>query len=126
MADTHSGSQTGPVYCLGLIAVTTAGTPVPLSTNVPTTGAFGTASSPNPVMCNKIRVRTPSTNTGFIYLVINGGSKSVSTSVVLAVPPGTVDELALTPLNNGLSLEAFSLDADTSGNSAYVTAVMGL
>jgi hypothetical protein len=125
MALTLSGSPTGPVYSLGLITVTTAGTPVLLSSaGVSLTSGFGTAANPSPICCLKIRVHPLSSNTGRFYLVFKGGNKGTSYNVALVAEPGITEELAFPQLSNGLLLTSYNADADVSGNAAYVTAII--
>ena len=118
------GSPSGPLYPLGPIAVATPGTPVPLSQNVPITTAFGTSTSPAPMVATKLIFSAPSSNTGLIYLCFKGGSKALGNSVILALIPGQVFILESPQLSNPFMLNQLVIDADVATNFVYVTAVI--
>ena len=118
------GSTTGIFYPLGLISVTTAGTPVLLSANVPITTAFGSANSQAPMCANQLIFSCPGSNTGLIYLVFKGGSKASGNSVILTLTPGQTYTLQSPQLSNPFLLTNYALDADVNANTCYVTAVI--
>jgi hypothetical protein len=120
-----NGSNTGPLYGLGLIVVAAAGTPVLLSAGgASLTNGFGTAASPSPIVCSQIRVKALSSNAGLFYLLFKGGNKAVPLTVALAVEPGRTETLWVPGLSNNFELQAYTADADTSGNSAFIVAVI--
>jgi hypothetical protein len=133
------GNSMGPLYPLGLLTVAAAGTPLALSTNVSGDTGFGTPSTgiaplttkgvPSPVMCNKIIVHALVGNSGAnIYLVFKGQGAAAGggTSVIMVIPKGTTQILSM-PENAGnpVSIDRLAIDADTTGDKAYVTLVMG-
>jgi hypothetical protein len=101
---------------LGKIAVTTAGTPVPLSTS--------------PLLCWKVRVQALVGETGKVYLgdtTMTAGT--ANTGVIKQFWPtggggGVADSIEITaPQDSGnvLDLSRFRLDAQVSGEGALVT-----
>lgn len=127
------GSPTGIIYPLGLIVVSTPGTPVALSQNVPITTGFGTAANPAPMRANEIvfkaRGGTSGTgsnvaNTGNIYIIWGkNGSRTVQNSILMDLAPGNGFVLSSAAFNNPLSLDQVFIDADT-GNDAVRVFVM--
>ena len=119
------GSVYGPVYPLGKITVTTAGTPIALNINVPVIDKTGTNT---PLKCAKIKVMADPGNTAAksIYLIFTGQAAAASsgTSVCLQVPPGQERTLETANLEPLFSVDKFSLDADVNGLVAFVTLVM--
>ena len=118
------------IWPLGLITVTTAGTPVNLNTRVGAQKAVaGTRQYPSRV--RQIIFSTPGgttgrPNAGNIYISYQGATKSDVNNVVLVIPPG-----AQYSIPHGLGLEQaaivpdnFSVDADVNGDGVYVSAVV--
>lgn len=130
------GSTSGPVYPLGLITVTTAGTVVALTVNVPLDTAWGTATGGIPglttsgkrsTLCaNRIVCMAPSSNTGDVYLVFKGQAAGTAggSSVILSIPKGQVRVLESPQLSNPFQLDQFGVDADTNGDKLYVTTII--
>lgn len=123
---TPFGSALGPIYPLGLISVTTAGTPVALTVNVVGTTAFGTPASPAPLSANQIIVMAPSTNTGDVQLVFKSQAATAGSgaSVILNVPKGAAMKLESPQLSNPFAIAQLGLDATSSGDKAYITLVI--
>jgi hypothetical protein len=122
------GSPTGPLYPLGQIVVTTAGTPVPLSVNVSVNDAFGTVANPSPLKCCKVIVSADPGNTAnkSVYLCFAGqaAAQGNGTSVILQVPTGTTRILESQNLQAIFTVNSFTLDADVNGSKAFVTLQM--
>lgn len=115
----------GPFQPLGLITVTTAGTPVSLSQNI---GAYYSATGKSEyAMCfNQIWVLASSTNTGNIYLTSPGQPASNTSAIIWQLAPGAFVFIgADSPSRNMYDLNSFSIDATTNGNSAQVTGIVG-
>ena len=130
------GNNSGPVYPLGLFTVTTAGTVILLSANVPLITAWGTAvggiaglttSGQRSTLCaNRIICMAPSANTGDVYLVYKGQAAATAggSSVILSIPKGQVRVLESPQLSNPFQLDQFGVDADTNGDKLYITTVI--
>lgn len=118
------GAPTGPVYSLGLITVTTAGTPVLLSQNVPTTSGFGTSATPSPIVCNRLFIFNK--GSGNLFLVHKGTTAAANngTGVVLVVGPSSYGWIEYPQLSNPFALTNYELDTDTNGTAGYVTAII--
>lgn len=123
MSAKYFGSPSGPIYPLGLITVTTAGTPVALTANVSGNGAFGTSASPAPIVANQIIVSAPAANTGDIQLIFTGQAAATGsgTSVIMNVPKGTTQFLRSPNLSNPFTVTGMSLDGTHSGDTAWVS-----
>lgn len=118
-----NGIPTGPIYSLGLITVTTAGTPVELSQNVSTTTGFGTAASPSPLVFYKIIV-TNNSASGTLFLIHKGSGAATANSgvgVILAVAPGATGWFDAPQTSNPFDITKMQADSDVSGTAAYVT-----
>ncbi len=120
----NRGNPTGPTYGLGTITVATAGTPVALTANSVTTGSFGTAASPSPIVAQQIRIFAPTSNNGNIYLVHKGGTAASTENIAMVIAPGTTEILSSPQLSNPFSLQAYQLDADASGNQGIISLVI--
>jgi hypothetical protein len=146
------GSPSGPIFPFGKITVVAPGTPIGLSTTptlgaqslagtgtVPSTTGFGTpaaglpgstlAGLPSQVVCMGLLLTCPASNNGLTYLCFIGtsgqpGSKNVPNSIVLGLGPGQFFPLMVPNLTNILMPGMFCVDADTGGNSMYVTALI--
>lgn len=115
----------GPFWPLGLITVTTAGTPVHLDVNI---GNYysATGKSEYGASFNQIWVYASTTNTGNIYLVSPGQNASNTGAIIWTLAPGGFIFIgADSPARNMYGLNSFDIDATTSGNSAQVTGVVG-
>jgi hypothetical protein len=123
---------------LGLFTVATAGTVIPLTTNVKTTNAFGTPAAGvsglttvgqlAPITANQIICMAPSANTGDVYLVFKGQAAAGTggTSVVLSIPKGTTQILRAPQMSNPFQVDVLGVDAATNGDKLYVTLVIGV
>ena len=118
------GNPLGPFYPLGRITVTTPGTPVPLNINVPTTTAFGTTTSPAPVVAHNFTITSLAANPGYTYIVYASGSKNLPNSILLMLPPGG-SPFMFTMYNNTLQPNEWAVDADTAGNALQISCVIG-
>lgn len=145
------GNSAGPLYPFGKLTVAVPGTPIGLSTtqslgaqavaggNVPSTTGFGTPAGgilqesttglPAQMVCNGLFLFTPSTNNGLTYLCFAGtaaqpGNKNVPNSVILALPPNFFFPFVLGNASNPFMPGMFVVDADTAGNSLWVTAII--
>lgn len=115
----------GPFWPLGLITVTTAGTPVSLSQNV---GAYYTATGKSEYAAsfNQIWVFASSTNTGNIYLVAPGQPASNTGAIIWQLAPGGFIFIGADATSrNRYDLNSFMIDTATNGNTAQVTGVVG-
>lgn len=115
---------------LGKITVTTAGTPVLLSTNCgPQAGQVTTGPTP-PLSGQPFRgivlTAPASGNTGNVYLLPRGKTASNTESIIAAIEPGTTVPIPYGTLwGSGILPENFVLDADTNGNFVYGYGVRG-
>lgn len=115
----------GPFQPLGLITVTTAGTPVPLTQNIGTYYA-AEGKSEYALQFNQIWIFAPATNTGALYLVLPGQPATNTDAIIWQLAPGTSIQIGSdSPARNVYGLNSFWLDAATSGNTAQVTGVVG-
>lgn len=109
---------------LGKITVTTAGTPVLLSTNCGVqAGQVGTGPFPAQVGAafRGIVLQAPASgNTGNVYLMPRGVAATTTAQIIAVIEPGqTVPIPYGVLLSSGILPENFSLDADTNGNYVY-------
>lgn len=110
---------------LGLITVATVGTPVSLSSLI---GPYYTAQGKSEYAMSfcQIWVRASTANTGVIYLTAPGQAASNTGAILWFLNPGEYIFIgADAPSRNQFSLESFSLDTATNGNSAIVTGLVG-
>lgn len=123
---TPFGSPTGPIFPLGLLTVATAGTPIPLTTNVSGNTAFGTPASPSLICANQIIICNPSGSLSDVQLCYVGqaAASGSGTSVILNIPMGTTLKLEAPNLSNPFQINRLRLDATTSGAAAYITLVI--
>jgi hypothetical protein len=127
MAQDHYGSVYGPFWPFGLITVSTPGTPVPLTQNFTSQqSAFTpTGKSEYAVTFNQFWVEASSTNTGNIYLVAPGGNKTITNSVLFVLTPGQYIFINVPAVNrNVLGINDMIIDADTAGNSCWITGMV--
>lgn len=116
----------GPFQPLGLITVTTAGTPVALDSNLASNYYSAKGKSEYAISFNQIWLKATSTNTGNIYLVLPGQVASNTSAIIWALGPGEFIFIGADALSrNNYGLNAFMLDATTSGNTVLVTGVVG-
>lgn len=116
----------GPFQPLGLITVTTAGTPVGIDTNLASNYYSATGKSEYAITLNQVWVKATSTNTGNIYLVLPGQPASNTGAIIWALGPGEFIFIGSDALSrNTYGFNSFMLDATTNGNSAIVTGVVG-
>lgn len=131
------GSTQGPIYPLGKFTIAAAGTTQQLNANVKVTDATGTLStgvpgtstqgSPTPMKCANLKINTPISNTGNIYLLFKSGVSAVASpnAIILIIPPGQERELPILPTANGYVLDQLILDTDVAAQVCYVTAFIG-
>lgn len=136
MAATAWGNRDSGAFPLGLLTVTTPGTPIPLSTNVslntvwgtPTGGVHGltTSGSPSTLNCNVVKVMAQPGNSGPVFLVYKGQGYNGTggTSVILAVPPGDQREIVSYSGTRPFQVDQMGLDAVNASDAAYVTVVL--
>ena len=134
------GNVNGPFYPLGKFTVT-PGAPQALSTNVPITDVSGTPSggiqpqtvkgSPSPLKVGELKVMTPASNTGNIFIITKGpggadtAAGNSGVPVLLAVPPGHVESLQCSQTANGFTLDQVAVDADTAaGQVCWINAII--
>jgi hypothetical protein len=89
------------------ITVPTPGTAVPLVST--------------PTKCARIRVETPSGNTGNIYFGIKSVVGSTNTGVISVIAKGTGYEIQSQTDSDLFHAEDYALDAATANDGAYVT-----
>ena len=103
---------------LSLKTVTTAGTPVQVSTTN--------------IRCSQITIQplrglgastvAPTQNSGYIYLMNSSTAKgAASTNIVAALASGADAVMLRAEQINGFNLADFYLDADTSGDGAIIS-----
>jgi len=144
MANSVLQSKRGPIWPLGSIVVTSAGTPVnlmslvdPTSVNAPQTATPGTAGADEyTVKCNQIiiqGVRSNSgngltNNTGNIYLILKGkGSNNRTDTGCIIAQIATGQTLVIAPA--AMNVEVFNpyllwLDADNANDAGQVTLII--
>ena len=116
---------------LGLLTVTTAGTPVLLSTNcgAQSGGVGGTQTSPPKFgrAFRQIQLTCPISNSGFVYLLPRGKTASGNPEAIMAaIAPGETQPFPYgESVSSGLVPENLVLDADTSGSVVYGCAFRG-
>lgn len=116
------GNIKGPHYGLGRINVAVPGTPAPLNQNFTTNDPF--ASSAVPASANTLIFSAPATNTGTVFVVFKGGTKTNLNSIVLSIAPGQTVELSIAAPANIFSLAEYLIDANNAGDGCYVSAVV--
>lgn len=117
----------GPYWPLGRITVATPGTPVPLTQNLNAAGLayVPTGTSQYAAAFNQILVRAAVANTANIYIVVPGGSKNDTNSIIAFLQPGEFIYIGNSARNlNTFGLTDFLIDADTAANYAQVTGVV--
>lgn len=142
MAGTPFVIPTGGFWPLGKITIATAGTPVPINTNVGAQGQGTSQGAGQPLkMSSRIRglmfSQPLTTTTGKKIYVMKAGYKATQTNGIIAVitcgtstvaatdpqpillPPGCLLDGAMP------TIDFFTLDADESGASVQVTAIYG-
>jgi hypothetical protein len=115
----------GPFQPLGLITVTTPGTPIPIYQNI---GSYYTATgaSAYAMSFNQVWIRATAANTGAIYLVAPGGSLNNTGSIIWYLNPGEYIFIGADALSrNTYALGDFLIDGATTGNSCTVTGIVG-
>lgn len=130
MAVTAFKSPVTGLWPLGAVTVATAGTAVPLNTNVgPQTEGPGLRPSGN---VRQLVFMCPTTgNTGLVYILRNQKGQTVSKATPLVVVgiigPGQTLSLpnGSMGLSSAVNIDDYSVDADTSANVVYTTAVVG-
>lgn len=112
------GNSTGPVYPFGKSIVAVSGTPVALSSagTVPLTTGFGTSASKSPIVCNQIVFQANPSNTGNVYVLLNGGDKTKPNSWLAILQPGQSFTLGNGSLTNTYNPQLIQVDADTSAD----------
>jgi hypothetical protein len=128
MAIDHYGSVNGPFYPFGAITVATPGTPVPLSQNFTTQqqAYLPTGNSEYALNFNQLYVYAPTSNTGNIYLVAQGGSKTITNSILFILPPGQFFFFGTAaPNRNVFGVLDIWVDADTASNTCQATGIKG-
>jgi hypothetical protein len=139
MANSIHIDKQGPVWPLGNIAVSVAGTPVGIMSlvdpgNVNASGAPTSQTSDEYTStCNQIVIQgfkgsAPMVpNTGNVYLVRKGvgagtGNRADQGAIVLIIPSGQTGVFGSSSLvKNAFSPYHFSLDADNAGDAGQVT-----
>lgn len=112
---------------LGKIVVTTAGTPVLLSTNCGPMAGGASGSSANPPLPGSafraIVLQSPATgNTLNVYLLPRGNTATGNPGNIIGILYASGSTLVVPYvgiIENGILPENFVLDADTSGNFVY-------
>lgn len=127
------GKITGPIYCLGLVAPTIPGTPVPLSQNVTLNSSFGTPVTGIPpytttgvlstAKCSKIILWIPKANTGLVYFCFKGGNKSTPNSIMFDFPGGAGIGFIIEEQTSVFNPSDFVIDADVANEGMRVTLV---
>lgn len=116
----------GPFWPLGLIAVPTPGTSVKINSLVDPTGVYSSSgSSEYAAAAQKITFSCPITNAGQIYVVVRGGSKTDTGTILYILQPGSVLDIAAGSMNRSvIGIESLSVDADVAADAVQVTAVV--
>lgn len=118
----------GPYWPLGQITVATPGTPVPMTQNLNAKGLSytQTGGSEYAAAFNQIWVQAGTANTNNIYIVVQGGNKNDTNSIVFALAPGQYIFIGTSAQDrNTFGLGDFLIDADTANNFAQVTGIVG-
>lgn len=132
-AGTTFTNPVGGFWPLGFIQAVTPGTPVLLTFNV------GSQAQSGMQMAKRIRgfvISTPGNgkgginttgNTKNVYVVFKGNNKDNYAAVIACIGPGQVVSLPGGGLLEGAcpTPDQFALDADISGEGAYITAIYG-
>jgi|SRR5882757_374052 len=113
------------VWPFGFVATVAAGTPVPITVNV------GSQRQKSPHLyankCLQITITAPTTNTGAIYILKPGYTKTQTNGLIKKLLPGD-PPLNLPegfPFPGGLMPDDLWLDSDTSGEGAQVYGIRG-
>jgi hypothetical protein len=112
---------------LGLVATVTAGTPVPVSPAL--VALFPDPKSDVNHNVHSILFVADPANTGKVYIGVKGMNKGTRAGVLmpLAVPTTNLIptfSVSLTMGANGVSLDDFYIDSDTSGQGALVSVLI--
>ena len=128
MAVTAFKSPVTGLWPLGAVTVAAAGTAVPLNTNVgPQTRGRVYAQRERAPAC----IHVPTTgNTGLVYILRNQKGRRYPRQLlwwVAIIGPGQTLSLpnGSTGLSSAINIDDYSVDADTSANVVYTTAVVG-
>lgn len=101
---------------LGKVAVAASGTPVRLTVNQSTPG--------DRVGCQTIIVSALAANTGAVYLGKGASfARSTGTDCMMQIAKGTIVQVGSIEAPAGLNAADYYLDADTNGDSAYVSVI---
>ena len=135
MTETTFTNPQGGLWPLGFIQVVTSGTPVQITTNV---GQQSQGKQYTRQFTGQVRgliISTPSLsaggkngtgNTKNVYLCMNNSTKTGVKGVLLCIPPGANVAAPQSLLNSvQMNPDQFYLDADVSGEGAYITAIYG-
>ena len=128
MANAPFSNPSGGTWPLGFITVATAGTPVAINTNVGPQGQGAAYPTQFAKRVRQLIVTPKSTNTKWVYLVWNGYDHTTNQNgVLLGVPQGTIGSIPAGALLQSalISIDNLSLDADVSGEGAFITAIYG-
>ncbi len=119
-------NKSGPLYSLGLITVTNAGTPVALDVNVSVADNTGAGVTQPPLKCRTIKVFASVDNTKEFFIVYKTTAAGTGngTSVILAVAPGRSEQLEASDGSMAFTLNNLGADAITNGNKAWVSVVI--
>jgi hypothetical protein len=134
------GSVNGPFYPLGKFTIAAAGATQALNANVPITDATGTPTggvpgtsikgSPSPLKCSELKVMTPGSNTGNIFIITKGpgGADTAAANsgvpVLLVVQPGQERSLNCSQTANGFTLDQLLIDTDVAGSVCWIDAII--
>lgn len=125
MANTSLPVPYGPFQPLGLITITTVGTPVAINVNL---GAYytSTGKSEYAMSFNQLWLRATSSNTGAIYLMAPGQTSTNTGMIIWYLLPGEYIFIGGDALSrNTYDLGCMQIDAATDGNSVTVTGIVG-
>lgn len=117
----------GPFWPLGRLTVATPGVPVPMTQNLNAIGLTYTqgGTAQYAASFNQLWLRAAVGNTGNTYLVVQGGSKSDTNSIVIFLAPGEFIYIGDSANNrNTFGFNDFLVDADTAGNYLQATGVV--
>lgn len=122
----------GGVTPLGIITVSTAGTPVALTTNLVNQAQGSSPSTMDPKgrpftgNCRQLVFSAPSANTGDVYIMYGNFAHTDTNAALLVVPKGVVAALPYGCLcESSIDVTSIWVDVATSGDKIIVTAVDG-
>lgn len=135
MAENTFTNPQGGLWPFGFIQVVTAGTPVQITKNVGTQTQGSQYTRQFTAQIRGLIISTPSLskgganttgNTKNVYLCMKNSNNAGLKGVLACIPPGQTVPFPQSLLNSvQMNPDQFYLDADVSGEGAYITAIYG-